>query len=625
VPLGDRDDRLIFSILAARDGGTWLGGDGWVVHLDDTGAQRVIGAAEGLPPSQVYDLHEDAGGALWIGTADAGLVRHRDGVARVVGARDGLFDDTVFTVLDDGQGQLWMSSNKGVYRVAIQQLDAFFAGERRRVESTVFGRRDGMKSPECNGPAGYEAPDGRLWFPTIQGVVSVDPRERYGNEVPPPVVIEAVRAGDVLASAPVDGLRVEPGIERLELHYTALSFAAPERMRFRYRLHGFDTDWIDAGTRRSAFYTNIPPGSYRFQVIASNDSGVWNEAGASLAVLLAPAFHQTWYFRALLGLAAASALGLAYFWRVRRLEARQRELADLVATRTGELSDKNQVLTERTRELDEALHSLREAEADLVRAERMASVATLVQGIAHELNNPVGFLAANVAPLRRYCEFLSRVAGELSDGRPRSSDEIEALTRLSAKKDLPFVARDLSKVLDDMGEGARRIKLIVGDLQRLTSATPRGVERVDLARAARQSVALVSPRLPPGARVDLDIGEVPPVTARAGELEQVVVNLLDNATRAVGPDGRIEVQVAAEDEHVRVTVADDGCGMDDETRTRALEPFFTTRAAGEGSGLGLAIAAAIVAGHKGSIAIDSEPGKGTRVVLRVPLDADVGP
>ena len=284
----------------------------------------------------------------------------------------------------------------------------------------------------------------------------------------------------------------------------------------------------------------------------------------------------------------------------------------------------NADLRARSNELQRTLEALRTAQADLVRAERMASVATLVRGIAHELNNPIGFIAGNVPLLRKYCDFLARAAAALADGKNRlPEEELRALLQLSPRKDLRFVIEDLSRMTDDIAEGARRAQLIISDLQNLTSASQRALEQVDLQRVVRQSLALLGPRIPAAINVETAIEAVPPLAARAGQLEQVVVNLLDNAVRALPEGGTIRVRVAREGPDVALSVGDDGVGMTEEVRRQACEPFFTTRAAGEGSGLGLAIVASIVRGHKGTIEIHSAPGQGTQITVRVPAGRDV--
>jgi signal transduction histidine kinase len=283
------------------------------------------------------------------------------------------------------------------------------------------------------------------------------------------------------------------------------------------------------------------------------------------------------------------------------------------------LEQLNEELRAQAEELQRTLDALKQAQTDLVRAERMASVATLVRGIAHELNNPIGYIAGNMPILRRYCDFIARVAETLASNTSLSGAELEQLRRFSPSKDLDFVCNDLERMSADLAEGARRAQLIIGDLQTLTSAAQRHYEDVDVRRAIEQSISLISPRLPPGATVELELETVPPLRARAGQLEQVLVNLLDNARRAVGREGRVKLSLRRLPDSVLLSVEDNGCGMSADVLKRALDPFFTTRPAGEGSGLGLAIAASIVRAHQGTLELQSQEGSGTRVDVRLPL------
>ena len=295
----------------------------------------------------------------------------------------------------------------------------------------------------------------------------------------------------------------------------------------------------------------------------------------------------------------------------RSRRSRETELAELVKTRTQEL-------TERNHQLETALATVAKAQAELVRSERMASIATLVQGIAHELNNPIGYIANNIAPLQKYVRFLSQTATTLGDGTSRSSEEIARLVQFDAKRDLAFVTADLHSLTEDVSEGARRAKLIVGDLQRLTSNAGRSVETVDLERVVQQTIAMFAPRLASGISLTSELEPVPLVQARAGELEQLLVNLVDNALRAVGKAGNVTIGLGRDGDQIVLRVADDGCGMTDEDRVRVFEPFFTTRSAGEGAGLGLAIAASVVQAHDGELSIASKLGEGTTVTARLP-------
>ncbi|HET7746179.1 MAG TPA: protein kinase, partial [Vicinamibacteria bacterium] len=312
------------------------------------GAVTAYTTKSGLSDDRVSALHEDAEGTLWIGTSGGGLVRHRQGRFTPITSAAGLHDDRLFQILEDGEGHLWMSSNRGVFRVRKKDLEAFAAGSLPRVHTVSYGVADGMRSAECSGgnqPAGWKARDGRLWFPTIKGVVVVDPARIRVNTVPPPVVVEEV----TVDGAPAD-LRAEaalvapPGRRKLDLRYTALTFPAPERVRFRYRLEGFDPDWVEAGTERVARYTSLPPGAYTFRVKARNADGVWNEAGAAVRLQLQPFFYETRAFQAASGIALVL-VGIAIQrLRMRRLQARARELERIVAEQTRDLRDANEAL-----------------------------------------------------------------------------------------------------------------------------------------------------------------------------------------------------------------------------------------------------------------------------------------
>jgi signal transduction histidine kinase/ligand-binding sensor domain-containing protein len=311
-------------IIEAAAGGVWVGCSGGLMRWRD-GKITAWTEQDGLPGNTVRALYEDQDGALWIGTYDSGLGRFKDGKFTRYTTREGLFNDGVFQILEDAYGYLWMSSNRGIYRVRKQELNEFAAGERREITSIAFGKNDGMLNVECNGglwPAGVRSRDGRLWFPTQDGVAMIDPAAVTMNQQPPPVLIEAV----LLDRAPVafrDEVRLQPGQGNLEIQYTALSFANAAFSRFKYKLEGLDGDWVDAGTRRAAFFSYLPPGEYVFKVIAANSDGVWNMEGQSLRITALPPFYRTWWFLTLGALAVSGAVFVVFKYRVRQLEQRQ--------------------------------------------------------------------------------------------------------------------------------------------------------------------------------------------------------------------------------------------------------------------------------------------------------------
>jgi signal transduction histidine kinase len=259
--------------------------------------------------------------------------------------QQGLFSDEIFEILQDDEGWLWMSCSRGVFRVRKQELYDLDEGRRTTATSIAYGKADGLESIQCSGiakPAGWKSRDGRLWFATSKGVIAVDPKTTKVSHVPPPVFIEELLADrkpfeclNSLAGA-VDAvpslgdlgsgmLRLPPGRGELEFHYTALNLQAPESCLFRYKLEGVDSEWVEAGTRRTAHYNNVYPGHYRFRVSACNKEGVWNESGDVLAFELRPHFWQTWWWRGAVALvvvggASGSARYLTWKRMQRRLE-----------------------------------------------------------------------------------------------------------------------------------------------------------------------------------------------------------------------------------------------------------------------------------------------------------------
>ncbi len=276
----------------------------------------------------VFEVYEDSAHTVWIGTYGDGLYRLKDEKIVQITTKDGLFDDVVYQILEDGRQNFWMSSNHGIFRVPREQLNEVAEKKIAKVECVSYGNPDGMKSSECNGnsqPAGIRTKDGRLWWPTTNGVAVINSSDIPVNSVPPEVTIETLKV-DSLSVNLDNPVRIDAGYSYLEIHYAGLSFVVPEKMIFQYKLEGFDKIWKDAGSRRVAYYTNIPPGKYMFQVRARNYDGFWSKEGVSLAIELRPYFYQTSWFFLLCGIILAGSIVVAYRWRVALLLKREKEL-----------------------------------------------------------------------------------------------------------------------------------------------------------------------------------------------------------------------------------------------------------------------------------------------------------
>lgn len=331
-------------IIEDGAGGLWLGSYGGLTHFKDGRFTAWI-EGDGLPGNTVRALYQDSDGALWIGTYDGGLGRFKDGRFTRYTMKDGLYGNGVFQILEDSAGWFWMSCNRGIYRVRKQELNDFAEGKIKAITSIGYGKSDGMLSVECNGgrwPAGIRARDGKLWFPTMDGVAVIDPATLTTNAQPPPVVIEGVKIDNetVAATTWESALQITPRQENFEIQYTALSFINSENLRFKYKLEGLDHDWVEAGTRRTAYFSHVPPGQYTFRVIAANSDGVWNEEGRSVTVIVWPPFYRTWWFRLLGVMAVSLTVWLAFRYRVaqlrRRNEQQQRFARQLLASQEDE-------------------------------------------------------------------------------------------------------------------------------------------------------------------------------------------------------------------------------------------------------------------------------------------------
>jgi PAS domain S-box-containing protein len=346
----------VISIYEDTQGILWIGTGGGGLNSFSQGHFSVFGKKEGLSNNIVWSVTGDAGDVLWLGTNGGGVNRLKDGKIQAVTTQNGLFDDAVFKILDDGHGYLWMSSNRGIFRVAKQQMNDVADGRRQVLTPTVFNRSDGLKSTESNGafqPAGWIRKDGRLCFPTMEGVAIIDPSKVPDKSSAPPSLIEQVIADHHTFSA-AGPLNLPAGRGQLQFKFTAINFSAPERTTFRYMLEGFDKDWTEVESGRTAYYTNIWPGEYRFLVSARKGGGPWNKFAASVSLTLEPHFYQTDLFFAFCVLSLAGTIAGLYRLRVRHLKVSEKRLKSLIDERTQELKESERQF----RQLAENIHEV---------------------------------------------------------------------------------------------------------------------------------------------------------------------------------------------------------------------------------------------------------------------------
>jgi signal transduction histidine kinase/ligand-binding sensor domain-containing protein len=327
-----RADALVSDPL---EGGVWLGFyDGGVAYFKDGHVRASYGVAEGLGKGRIAGLQFDRDGTLWAAT-EGGLSRLKNGRVTTLSTSNGLPCDTVHWALDDDDRSLWLYSACGLVRIKQAELQAWVKDPKRIIATTIFDSSSGVSNHSIvagASPRVARSKDGKIWFTHTDGVSVLDPRNIPFNTIPPPVHIEQIIA-DRKNYDPSSNLRL-PALSRdLQIDYTALSFVAPEKIQFRYKLEGRDRDWQNVGNRRQAFYSDLAPRKYRFRVIASNNSGVWNEAGDALDFYVYPAYYQTSWFKA-----SCAIVFLALLWALYRYRLHQvaREFNVRLEERVGE-------------------------------------------------------------------------------------------------------------------------------------------------------------------------------------------------------------------------------------------------------------------------------------------------
>ncbi|MEW6509906.1 MAG: two-component regulator propeller domain-containing protein [Bacteroidota bacterium] len=606
---------FISGMIEARDGTIWVGTQGGLYWYRD-GTLESVSPELGYRANWGMSFYEDPDGTMWVGTGNAGIFRYKDGKFSSISPREGLFDYNVYTILPDAFGYLWMSCNKGVYRVKKQELDDVADGKASTVTCNSYGSADGMESRECNGgyaPAGWRLSDGRLCFSTVKGVTIVNPADIRINEVPPPVVINRFLVEGELQQGGGQ-VRVPAGKSRFEFQYAGISFVGSQKVRYRYKLEGLDESWVDAGSRREAFFTNLDPGEYTFRVIAANSDGVWNHTGASVSFVLLPHFYQTAWFIGLVALIFLTSGPSYYLYRMRSMKRRREELERLVQERTGELQ--------------KTLNNLKEMQNQLVLSEKMASLGQLTAGIAHEIKNPLNFIT-NFSVLSHDLtkDLRKELQAERTRVDPQRAQEIESLLN------------DLEQNVNKINEHGKRADSIVrgmllhsrgkaGERQE-TDLNALLAEYTNLAyhgmRAQDQSFNVKI-------ETDLDpaIGKVSVVPQ---DLSRAFLNIVNNACYAANDKRRTAsngfnpvVRVSARNiaGSIEIRIRDNGNGIPDSIREKIFNPFFTTKPAGSGTGLGLSLSYDIITQeHRGEISVNTREGEFTEFVITIPRNPDM--
>jgi ligand-binding sensor domain-containing protein/signal transduction histidine kinase len=659
----------ILNLAPGRDGAFWVASENGIFRVKD-GTFQQWSVAEGLPGTTASTIMEDTDGAVWASTP-TGIVRLKDNTIRLIGRKDGLFDDNIYAVVPDDLGSFWIDSGRGIFRVSRQDLNDFADGKIRRVGSVAFDGPDSVTTADKTNSqerVGCKTLDGRIWFPSAKGIVVIDPSHIPTNRIPPAVHLDRVLANRL--ELDLRGPAVAPpGRGELEFHFVALSLAAPEQVKIRYQLEGFDSDWIEADNRRVAFYTNLRPGQYNFRVTAANSDGVWSPAWDSLRIELRPHFYQTVWFYSLCGGAVLAALAGAYLWRVRLIRQEQKDLQAAsdrleiqVARRTAELDRANvslhseiqnhqqteAQLQQKTQTLEKEIEErkrmgleIERVHAELVVASRQAGMAEVATGVLHNVGNAlnsVNVSATLVADQVRQTKAgsVTKVAALLDQHK---ADLAGFLTTDPRGQMLPAYLGTLADVLaaeqktlltelELLCKNVDHIKDIVA-MQQSFARTAAVIETVSVPDLIEDALRINAGSLARHA-VDTirDYQARPVVTTDKHKVIQILVNLVRNAMQACDESGRtdkrITIRTTSDDRSVHLAIIDNGVGIPAENFDRIFNHGFTTRKTGHGFGLHSGALAARELG--GSLRVHSDgPGLGATFILDLPCKSTVPP
>ncbi|MFH1197237.1 MAG: two-component regulator propeller domain-containing protein [bacterium] len=586
-------NNIIRSFAEDREGNIWIATDiSGVVQYDGSEFKK-FDIDDGLPSNSVKDIFLDSSGLLWFSTVN-GLSVYNGKKFSVINFQSDFANGVIYAALEDLEKNIWCSTNNGIFQLKRIDINSYLSGKTKSVFPMLFNKSDGMINSECNGgnkPSGILTKEGKIIFPTIKGLAIIDPGKISKSAFQSINIIErfVVDENEIDFNGKIE---LRAGTNKFEISYSSPCLSTPERIQFRYILEGYDNDWINAGTRRTAFYNKIPPGEYKFKLISCGNNGTWDNNPVELIVTIEPYFYQTIWFYILICVLIIGGLFLYLHIRHRKIIVVQKKLQILVEEKTKSLNEEKKRVELAFAEIEKAKTELDAVNQELINVNKLKT--DLLNMAAHDLRNPLNVIksccdlvldepkldANTVEPM----ELIKRSSNKMLD---LIEDVLKTAHHESKKLSLHCREFDISKLLET----------VIANFK-------------NLSQKKNQNILFNTP------------GEIL-ITADETKLEDVFSNLLSNAIKYSPFNKNIYVELNLLLEIVEVRLRDEGPGLTEDDKKKIFGKFekLSARPTGEESsiGLGLSIVKDLIELHNGHIRVESELGKGTVFVIALPI------
>ena len=592
------DDNRVLSLFFEKEGILWIGTNQGGLNRLDTKTEKFTSYLDrktGL--NCVVNIYEDSHNRMWVGTYLSGLFLfdRETGNKRRYSEQDGLLFNSVMGIVEDNRSNIWTASARGL----------------------------SMLNPESNSITNFHIPigdlrsnnilfrgtDGLMQVPIKNGLISFDPEKMNASNVPPSIVIESLgytNANNKDTTIFTDGkeqIELQYNENKISFQYVGLHYADSELNQYAYMLVGYDKEWIQSGTQRTATYTNLSPGNYMFNVKSANSDGVWNETGTHFSITIAPPWWQTTLAYLIYGILFIAAVIIVDRFQRKRLREKEH-----TQTREKELAQ--------AKEIEKAYHKLKTTQKQLLHSEKMASLGELTAGIAHEIQNPLNFV-------NNFSEVNAELIAELKE-------EIEK----GDKEEAMAIAIDIAGNEEKINHHGKRADGIVKGMLQHSRTSNNEKEMTDInvladeyLRLAYHGLRAKDKSFNADFKADLDMS-LPKINVIPQDIGRVLLNLVNNAFYAVSEEApaktegykpTVIVSTKRLKNKVEIKVKDNGNGIPTNVKDKIFQPFFTTKPTGEGTGLGLSLSYDIITkGHNGELKVETIEGEGTEFIIQLP-------